>query len=86
MVIIKANQPLSTKVSVKDFKSRFTGSEMRAIDQASLIDDEVYRYNKLVDSVDNVDLKDTNTISGIFYLVSINILTEKRANEILRIS
>ena len=86
MVIIKARQPLSTKISVKDFKSRFSGSELRAIDLAALEDDEVYRYNKLVHSVDSVDLKDTNIISGICYLVSINILTEKRANEILRIS
>ena len=34
MVIIKAKQPLSTKVSMKDFKSRFSGSELRAIDQS----------------------------------------------------
>ena len=85
MVIIKAKQPLSTKISVKDFKSRFSGSEMRAINQKSEVDDEVYRYNMLVDSVSNVDLADLDTISGVQYLVSIGILTEERSKEILKI-
>lgn len=85
MVIIKANQPLSTKVSVKDFKSRFTGSEMRAIDQAAIEDDDVYRYDKLVDSVANVDLRDPVTASGLAHLTSLGILTPEREKEILRI-
>ncbi len=86
MEIIKIPQPIDTTITVKEFKSRFTGSEMRAIDNAALTDDEVYRYEKLVNVAQEIDLKHSDTISGVQYLVSIGILTQERAKEILRAS
>jgi len=86
MEIIKIPQPIDRTITVKEFKSLFTGSEMRAIDTAALTDDEVYRYEKLVNVAQEIDLSNTDTISGVNYLVSIGILTQERANEILRVS
>ena len=86
MILFTLPKEALTKISVKDFKSRFSGAEMRAIDQAALTDDDVYRYDKLIESVQIVNLLDPDTINGIKHLVSLGVLTEQRSYEILKAS
>ena len=86
MIYHTAPKPVSYKISVTDFKAKFTGSEMRAIDQAALTDDNIYRYEKLVNAVLEVDLRNKETINGLTYLVQLGILTHERASSIIGFS
>ena len=86
MIYYTMPKPISYKISVKDFKAKFTGTEMRAIDQAALTDDNIYRYEKLVNAVIEVDLRNEETINGLTYLVQLGILTHEKASDIVGFS
>ena len=86
MILHTTPPPVSYKISVKDFKAKFTGAEMRAIDKAALTDDALYRYEKLLNSVQEVDLTNIETQEGVAYLVSIGILDEAKASYVLDVN
>jgi len=86
MILHTTPPPVSYKISVKDFKAKFTGAEMRAIDQAALTDDALYRYEKLLNSVQEVDLTNIETREGIAHLVSLGILDEPKASYVLDVN
>ncbi len=86
MIFHTTPAPVSYKISVKNFKAKFTGAEMRAIDQAALVDDDVYRYKELVNSVKEVDLSDYETYTGVNYLVDLGIISSQKAEYILDVN
>lgn len=69
-----------TKVA---FVSRFTSAEYVGIVSASNSDPTVQAWYDLLFIANNIDLQDQRTIDGVNFMVSKNLLTSDRANEIL---
>lgn len=76
----KADSWVITKVSMI---SRFTNAEYVGILTAKKTDVTVEAWYDAFQAANNVNLKDQNCIDGINFLVSKNLLTQERANEIL---
>lgn len=74
-----------SKISKLKFNQRFTFDELVAIETAANSNPGIRVLQSQLALADYIDLKDPNTISGINYLVSINLLTTERALEILSI-
>lgn len=73
--------PPQTTVSVTDFKKRFTLAEKVAIAGSSDMTVKVF-WDEL-NTASTVDLTDNDTVGGVDYLVTINLLTVDRAAAIL---
>jgi hypothetical protein len=69
--------------STLDFLSRFTTSEMNAIEIARSDDGIVQSFYRAALAAQEVVNDDTRTVAGMDYLVTIGILTHARRNEIL---
>jgi len=76
----------STKLTKLQFQLRFTFEELVAIEEAALSNSAVRVLQKQQEVAEYIDLSDENTILGLMYLNSINLLTESRVNEILDIN
>jgi len=77
---------ISTKLTKLQFQLRFTFEELVAIEEAALSNSAVRVLQKQQEVAEYIDLTDENTILGLMYLNSINLLTESRVNEILDIN
>lgn len=73
------------KLSKLEFRNRFTFDELVAIEEASNTDSGVRVLQTNLNIAEYINVKDVNTISGINYLVSKNLLTQDRADIILGI-
>ena len=67
------------------FLLRFTSDERAAFRAAALSDPAVADFQQLAQAAQEVINNDPMTIAGMNYLVSVNLLTEQRKNEILGI-
>lgn len=65
------------------FLLRFTAEERAAFRAASLTDPNVADFQQLAQAAQEVISNDPMTVAGMNYLVSVNLLTEQRKNEIL---
>jgi hypothetical protein len=65
------------------FLLRFTSDERAAFRAAALTDPMVADFQQLAQAAQEVINNDPMTIAGMNYLVSVNLLTEQRKNEIL---
>jgi hypothetical protein len=72
---------ITTPLTRFEFLSKFTSEERTAIRASD--DPLVVDYIHMLEIADEVDPTNALTIQGIEYLVSINLLTELRAEEIL---
>ena len=77
---------ISTKLTKLQFQLRFTFEELVAIEETALSNSAVRVLQKQQEVAEYIDLSDENTILGLMYLNSINLLTESRVNEILDIN
>lgn len=73
--------PPSTVISVTDFKKRLTLSEKVAI--ASSSDPTVKVFWDELNTAPSVDLTDNDTVGGVDYLASLNLITIQRAAAVL---
>jgi hypothetical protein len=65
------------------FLLRFTVEERAAFRAAALTDPNVADFQQLAQAAQEVISNDPMTVAGMNYLVSVNLLTEQRKNEIL---
>lgn len=65
------------------FLLRFTAEERAAFRAAALTDANVADFQQLAQAAQEVISNDPMTVAGMNYLVSVNLLTEQRKNEIL---
>lgn len=65
------------------FFLRFTAEERAAFRTAALTDPNVADFQQLAQAAQEVISNDPMTVAGMNYLVSVNLLTEQRKNEIL---
>jgi hypothetical protein len=73
--------PNTTKHTTFEFMTRFTSDERIAIRNSN--DDKVKDFIFMIDLADTIYTDDETIIESIGYLVSVNLLTEERATEIL---
>jgi hypothetical protein len=82
-----SNGSASMKITKLALKNRFTLTELVEIQAASSVANTEGFTLQVLESEESVatfiDLSDPNTIQGIYYLVSVNLLTSDRANTIL---
>ena len=83
MILFTTPAPVITSISAKDFKARFTSAEIRSIVVSALTDDDLHRYVVIVDSSNDIDLTDQETVGGVDHLVSLGLLTQARADSVL---
>lgn len=77
-------QPLSFfSWTAYQFLLRFTAEERAAFRAAALTDPNVADFQQLAQAAQEVISNDPMTVAGMNYLVSVNLLTEQRKNEIL---
>jgi hypothetical protein len=65
------------------FLLRFTEAELLAIRAAAVTDPITWRFLTLATAAQEIIANDPQTIAGMDYLVSVNLLTEQRKAEIL---
>ena len=65
------------------FENRFTFDELVAIETASETNPGIRVLQKKQAKADFIDLTDENTILGVMFLNSVNLLTQERMTEIL---
>jgi hypothetical protein len=65
------------------FLLRFTAAERASFRAAAATDENVADFQELATAAQEIVADDPMTVAGIDYLVSINLLTQARANEIL---
>lgn len=70
-------------VSKLEFLTKFTSEERITARQMASSDPIIDDFFRLLELSEEIDLSHPMVISGLYYLVSINILTESRVNEIL---
>jgi len=75
--------PVYTVISKVAFRFRFTDAEYTAILAAAKTDVEVQAWYETFNMVATVDLDNQRTKDGVANLVSKNLLTQARADEIL---
>lgn len=68
------------------FNQRFTFDELVAIETAAGTTPGIRVFQSQLALADYIDVTDANTIAGINYLVSLNLITTERATEILTVS
>jgi hypothetical protein len=66
-----------------EFLLRFTPQERAAFRDAAITDPLVADFQQLAAAAQQIISNDPNTIAGMNYLVSVELLTEQRKNEIL---
>jgi hypothetical protein len=71
------------KLSKLEFRNLFTFEELIAIEEAAISDAGVRVLKDNQALAEFINLTDQNTIVGISYLVSKNLLSRERANQIL---
>lgn len=71
------------KITKLAFKNRMTQAERIAIRNASQTNPIIYDFLDLVNDAQFIDLTRSDTVAGVNYLESEELLTEGRANEIL---
>ena len=76
-------EPVYTVVTKVAFRFRFTDAEYAAILAAAKTDTEVQAWYETFNMVSSVDLDNQRTKDGVANLVSKNLLTQARADEIL---
>jgi hypothetical protein len=74
--------PFSRKVTALAFKQRLTAAERIAIRAAATSDPVIADFLDLLSSASTVDLDHADTVSGVDYLVSTELLTAERAAEL----
>jgi hypothetical protein len=72
-----------TRMSKLKFNQRFTFEELVAIETAAESNPGIRVFQSQLSLADYIDLVNQNTIDGVNYLVSLNLLTQERANNIL---
>ena len=82
--IPRFKEPIATQAwTAYQFLLRFTAEERAAFRAAALTDPLVADFQQLAQAAQEVINTDPMTIAGMSYLVSVNLLTEQRKNEIL---
>jgi hypothetical protein len=76
-------EKINKKFTKLEFRNLFTFEELIVIEEAASTDAGVRILKENQALAEFIDLTDRNTINGINYLVSKNLLTEERANQIL---
>ena len=79
----KTTEELRNSWTAYQFLLRFTASERASFRSAALTDVNVADFQQLAQAAQEVINDDPMTIAGMNYLVSINLLSEQRKNEIL---
>jgi len=83
-IVIPSSPPLPTWIITKlSMISRFTNAEYVGILSAKKTDVTVEAWYDAFYAASQVNLKDQRTIDGVNFLVSKNLLTQVRADEIL---
>lgn len=75
--------PVQQVWTAYQFLLRFTAEERAAFRAAALTDANVADFQQLAQAAQEVISNDPMTVAGMNYLVSVNLLTEQRKNEIL---
>lgn len=76
--------PVTPKIyTAYQFLTRFTAEERAAFRNAAVTDSIVADFQQLAGAAQEIETNNPVTIAGMEYLVSINLLTESRKNEIL---
>lgn len=70
-------------MSKTDFKSMFTATEYRAINNRVATDDIVFQFWDMAQTADHIDVGDLRTLQAIQYIAGLGDLTSDRANVIL---
>ena len=83
MQIIVVPQPIDTTITLKEFKLRFTGAELRAFATEALTNDTLFRFQEILNAGDEVDLTHTDTLAGMAELVSTYAISQARSDYIL---
>lgn len=81
--IKRTDVPIIKKLTKLEFRNRFTFEELVAIEEVSITDSGVRVLQTNLNIAEFIDVKDPNTIAGINYLVSKELLTQERADIIL---
>ena len=79
----KTADELSKSWTAYQFLLRFTAEERATFRAAALTDPNVADFQQLAQAAQEVISNDPMTVAGMNYLVSVNLLTEQRKNEIL---
>lgn len=69
-------------VTVREFKSRFTAAEYRAISVAAQTNDDLFQFWDIVNSVAVVELDHPQTVQGMTLLVGLGLITQGRSDSI----
>lgn len=77
------DEPKTTIFTKLQFQLRFTFDELVAIETVAETNPAVRVLQRQQETADFIDISDQNTILGIMYLVSVSLLTNERAIEIL---
>jgi hypothetical protein len=80
---VKPPEPIYTVITKVAFRFRFTDAEYAGILAAANTDTEVQAWYDTFNMVANIDLENQRTKDGVANLVSKNLLTQVRADEIL---
>lgn len=78
-------QPSTTILTKLQFSQKFTFEELIAIEMAAVSNPGIRVLQQQQSAAEFIDLSDTNTIFGVNYLVSQNLITQERSVEILTI-
>ena len=73
----------NTKITVQAAKLRFTSNERNSIRLLAVTNPDVFDFYDILDSGNYVDLKRKELADGLFYLKSIDVLTDERVDQIL---
>jgi len=76
--------PLKTVFTSLEFRDLFTINEQLSIRESQLVDMEVGLVYDMMLSAQNIDISDPRTIQGMDLLVSKELITNERRNEILQ--
>jgi len=68
----------------KEFHLSFTPAEYRQIVNTAQANDELFQLWNALNVADYVDLEDPETVQGMQYLVSLELLTQERYAEIMQ--
>jgi hypothetical protein len=78
--------PAPVRYTSYEFLLRFTPQERAAFRAAAMTDPLVADFQQLATAAQQVISNDPNTVAGMNYLVSVGLLAQQRANEILGVS
>jgi hypothetical protein len=78
--------PPKTIFTKLEFRNRFTFAELVAIEESAVTDAGVRVLKDNLAIADHIDITRADTIGGVNYLVSKNLLTQERSVEILTVA